>query len=365
MVGQSSDKIFEQLEKSIANFKHEDMFTRRSAPKEKTTIEKPKKPAKKAKPKAKKAAHVKKPVKKKVKKEIRKPAKKKAVPKPKSAPVKQKHEKIHDSLGIRKISAPKGVKLKKDFVRNLIEKNYMHKTKSRIQNAIVKNEAEKLRKSKAVKKMKIFSAISKENDSKKEPIESIATKNPVYIDENEQIAKAIEIMLKKGISGIPITQNNELIGVIEQDDIVKHIEAQAPAQQKPEIVTAKPVKSIARQAETIARDEPFEKAIQKMDSTNSNRLFVVENKKPVGVVSKDDVLKKVIQSNSRTGIKIHTAIDKLLDMVEQKGRVSTEKASKALGVDVKLVEEWASILDDHGLIKIEYPIMGTIELIKK
>ncbi|MDD5182462.1 MAG: CBS domain-containing protein [Candidatus Nanoarchaeia archaeon] len=272
-------------------------------------------------------------------------------------------KKMHEVLGIPKIHPQNRLKLRSKPFIALVKKHHEQKTKSRIENAILATESHKLKNSEDFGKLGLKRIITREKSYHAEPVESMLTEGVVSIEENEKVARAIELMLQNDIRGLAVTSKRELKGAIESEDIVKRIEKTEPSQVQ--VLMSRPVKEMTRPAETIAPKETFGNVMQKMNAAKANRLFVIEDQKPVSVVSKADILKRVSQTSSVMGMKIETGIDKLLELVEQKGKISTEDASKALKVDAKLVEEWASILDDHNLIKIEYPIIGTIELIKK
>ena len=51
---------------------------------------------------------------------------------------------------------------------------------------------------------------------------------------------------------------------------------------------------------------------------------------------------------------IETGVDKLVELVRAKGRISIKDASKELGVGPIVAEEWADFLDEEGIISIEY-----------
>jgi Mn-dependent DtxR family transcriptional regulator len=53
---------------------------------------------------------------------------------------------------------------------------------------------------------------------------------------------------------------------------------------------------------------------------------------------------------------IETGPDRLLELVQKKGKVSVQEVATALKVSKELVEEWAVILDKKGLIKIDYGV---------
>src|SRR3989344_2825386 len=51
---------------------------------------------------------------------------------------------------------------------------------------------------------------------------------------------------------------------------------------------------------------------------------------------------------------ITTAVDSLVKLVNQKGVISLENASKELGLPQNIINEWASFLDQEKIIYIEY-----------
>ena len=53
--------------------------------------------------------------------------------------------------------------------------------------------------------------------------EDIMTPNPVTIDSNEQVSSAVLIMIRNGISGLPVVKKSLLCGIITKSDVVKAI----------------------------------------------------------------------------------------------------------------------------------------------
>ena len=72
---------------------------------------------------------------------------------------------------------------------------------------------------------------------------------------------------------------------------------------------------------------------------------------------------------------VHTNVDRLVEYVYLKQRVSSGEAGKALGLPVEQVEEWAKTLEDHGIFELNYDLfqgmmlnanpLGGEELVKK
>ncbi len=56
---------------------------------------------------------------------------------------------------------------------------------------------------------------------------------------------------------------------------------------------------------------------------------------------------------------IETGVDKLVSLIENRKRVSTTEAAKALGVSTAVIDEWADFLEEEKLISIEYKLATT------
>ena len=51
---------------------------------------------------------------------------------------------------------------------------------------------------------------------------------------------------------------------------------------------------------------------------------------------------------------ITTAVDSLVKLVNNKGRISVEIASKELGLPQNIINEWATFLDQEKIIHVEF-----------
>jgi|GEM_PF-7013315 len=65
------------------------------------------------------------------------------------------------------------------------------------------------------------------------------------------------------------------------------------------------------------------------------------------------------------GRNLQTPLENLRELVMEKGTIKVPEAAKKLGVTDDQVEEWAGILEEHGLIEIHYPAVGRPILKKK
>ena len=53
-------------------------------------------------------------------------------------------------------------------------------------------------------------------------------------------------------------------------------------------------------------------------------------------------------------VNITTAVDSLVELVNNKGRISLEEAAKELGLPSHIINEWATFLEEEKVLEIEY-----------
>ena len=51
---------------------------------------------------------------------------------------------------------------------------------------------------------------------------------------------------------------------------------------------------------------------------------------------------------------IQTEVDRLVSLVQEEGKISTKNAAKKLNMPISIISEWASFLEEEGIINIEY-----------
>jgi predicted transcriptional regulator len=56
---------------------------------------------------------------------------------------------------------------------------------------------------------------------------------------------------------------------------------------------------------------------------------------------------------------ITTGIDKFVELIYKRKRVGLNEASKALNIPINTLEFWCYVLENNGLIKIEYTLTET------
>jgi hypothetical protein len=74
------------------------------------------------------------------------------------------------------------------------------------------------------------------------------------------------------------------------------------------------------------------------------------------------VIKKSIVAKSS---KYKTDLDRLYELVNEKGKISLSDVVKGFNISIEMAEQWAKILEGHGMITLNYPPFGEVELCKK
>ena len=78
--------------------------------------------------------------------------------------------------------------------------------------------------------------------------------------------------------------------------------------------------------------------------------------------------KTALEAEAGAGVKSRvktykTDIDLLYELVKNRGRAKLSFLAKTFNVDKKIIEDWAELLEEHGLLKIHYPAIGEPELV--
>ena len=113
-------------------------------------------------------------------------------------------------------------------------------------------------------------------------------KPPVMIAADSSIDDAIAAMMSHGVGALLVTgPDHSLVGILTERDFLTKIAGHAELDSRPvsEFMTANP--------ETVSPHDPLAFVVRKMDVGGYRHLPVVENGKPIGVVSVRDVLKHV------------------------------------------------------------------------
>ncbi len=111
------------------------------------------------------------------------------------------------------------------------------------------------------------------------------TKNPIIISPDATIKSCAELMKKEKISGLPVVENDKLVGVITEHDIVRKIVAEGKS------VKTKVKDAMASRVITVKPNEDIYEALIKMRDNGIRHLPVVYKRKLLGLLTVKDILK--------------------------------------------------------------------------
>jgi CBS domain-containing protein len=138
----------------------------------------------------------------------------------------------------------------------------------------------------------------------------VMTRKVITVDEQASIAEALQLMLGKAISGLPVVNcNNQLVGILTEGDLLRRAELATerhiawwknllfgPSYSAQEYVRthARTVASVmTRETLCIAEDTPLSMIVRVMEQGHVKRLPVTKDGKVIGIVSRGDVLMEI------------------------------------------------------------------------
>jgi CBS-domain-containing membrane protein len=131
-------------------------------------------------------------------------------------------------------------------------------------------------------------------------IERRMTRNPITIGPDASLVEASELMKKEKVHRLPVLdENKNLVGVISEKDLLFASPSPASSLSIHEMayllskLTVK--KLMTKNPVTITKDTPVEEAARLMVDQDLSCLPVVEEKKLIGIVSKSDMFKILLE----------------------------------------------------------------------
>ncbi len=115
-------------------------------------------------------------------------------------------------------------------------------------------------------------------------VKDIMTKNVAYVNPQNTVVEAAQLMQKHNVGSIPVCDKNGVIGVVTDRDIVVRNIAHGKSPQ------STPVKDVmTSQVTTVSSDTEINEASRIMAQYQVRRLPVVENNMLVGMVALGDI----------------------------------------------------------------------------
>ena len=107
--------------------------------------------------------------------------------------------------------------------------------------------------------------------------------DPVTVEASATVQDAAKLMDENDIGNVLVVENDEVQGIVTDRDIVVRVIAKGDG------ADASVREACTTDLETLEPDASIDDAIQKMEQANVRRLPVVEDGKPVGVITLGDL----------------------------------------------------------------------------
>lgn len=209
-------------------------------------------------------------------------------------------------------------------------------------------------------------------------VKDVMTTRLVTVSPDEKIIEVIRLMREEKISGVPVVDKGKLVGIVTEADILEALGKKELIAIDGEDVKGLREKGISSVKEimkkkviVINENEGIDKAIFLMNLYRIKRLPVVDDKNVlVGIVAREDIIDSIAKLLTSEEKKkylaiLETDVDKILNTIKEKGKITFDEIARLFKVDLNTIEEWAKILEDHGLVEVVYPPVGSPELREK
>jgi CBS domain-containing protein len=114
-------------------------------------------------------------------------------------------------------------------------------------------------------------------------IRDLVKREPVTVEASATVEDAAKLMAEHDIGNVLVVENGEVKGIVTDRDIVVRVMAKGNGPD------ASVREAATTDLETLEPDASIDDAIRKMEQANVRRLPVLEDGKPVGVVSLGDL----------------------------------------------------------------------------
>jgi len=200
----------------------------------------------------------------------------------------------------------------------------------------------------------------KKIEKRKVLVADLMTRRIISVSPDLTLDKVADLFLSKNISGAPVLDKKFFIGEISRTDILNLLKKdtlEGLTEDERTILARVRVSDVMKKPICIYEYEPIENAEKKMAKYKIRRLLVLDKKKNlVGIITKTDLAR----GKSKEEIKqmVSTKVDEMMAILEKEGKKSFRELSEKLNVSEDLIENWCKILEEHGLVEIEYPVVG-------
>jgi len=134
-------------------------------------------------------------------------------------------------------------------------------------------------------------------DFEKTELISIMRSPVISVSKEIDIAEAAHLMVIKGVRRLVVVNSkHKIVGIVTQTDIIRNLSIES-------FISSKNVEHVMiRKIISVKKKDPLSKAIELMISHNISCMLVMEDKKPIGLISEHDITKAIAESSMSDSI---------------------------------------------------------------
>lgn len=118
-------------------------------------------------------------------------------------------------------------------------------------------------------------------------VRDVMTSDPKTVEAGDNVEDAAKLMAEADIGAVVVVDDDKVAGIVTDRDIVVRVVAAGENPSKTDVSDA-----ASGGADTIEADASIDDAVKLMREKDIRRLPVVEDEKPVGIVSLGDIAKE-------------------------------------------------------------------------
>ena len=216
-------------------------------------------------------------------------------------------------------------------------------------------------------------------------VKDIMVKDVITIGKDDSFYDIVELFSEKKISGAPVTEGDNPIGMVSESDIMRFITnkqlipmMEHGSKEMKDKASLQAKHFMSKKLVFVKPGDNLSEVLKIMNDKDINRVPVVEKGKLKGIITRADIVSVISEYMAEHPMLrkreletdrplLETNIDKLLQLVKDEGKISFSKAAKNFDVGEDRIEEWGKILEGYKLVRMHNPPIGnpTIMIFKE
>jgi CBS domain-containing protein len=200
---------------------------------------------------------------------------------------------------------------------------------------------------------------------RKQLVSRFMTRKIVSLAIDYDLEKVYNIFIENKISGAPVFSKGFFIGELSRTDILRFLKKKSMGEvdEKDKSILMKHTAiELMKRPICIFVSSNINEARRKMKRYKIKRLFVIDKRNRLeGIITETDLITKgAAKDEKKITIEktLHTQLDDMLNILE-KGPADLKKLSKEMKTPQTMVEHWGKTLEEHGMVEISYPVVGS------